>query len=195
MHIANDRANMMTVKERRCHLDLLLHDRQFDCLDQGDEPACSAFMTAHLLQQYGIRKDPMEIYDRIGRFGDSEAVAPWQVAEYINGILEEQGLSDRYGFEKRCTLQDIRSELAQGRAVPVVILYDTEDRTFDDLHYVLVTGLDEQTVYLVDSLHDTGRRSYNRTVSLDDFRIMWSLKNFHLPVGWIGFSNMMLKEG
>ncbi len=171
----------------------IILEKNFNCLDQSDEPACSAFMTAHLLQQYGIRKDPLEIYDGMGRFGDSEAVAPWQAAEYINGVLEEQGLPDRYGFEKRCTLQDSQSELAQGRAVPVVILYDTEDRTFDDLHYVLVTGLDDRTVYLVDSLHETGRCSYNRTVSLEDFRIMWSLKNLRLPAGWLGFKNMMLK--
>ncbi|MDY6323698.1 MAG: C39 family peptidase [Catonella sp.] len=179
-------------KKQKSIVDSIILDRRYDCLEQGGEPNCSAYMTAHLLQHYGIEKDPEDIYNRMERFIDSEAVAPWQVVRYINRVLPENSVPARYSFKVSGKLQDIHTELEHGLPVPVVILYDTESRTFDDLHYVLVTGMDDRKVYMIDSLHDGGRRTYNRTVSLEDFMIMWGLKKAIIPVKLFGIRNLML---
>ena len=62
-----------------------------------------------------------------------------------------------------------------GRYKPVLILgYYDKTAEWDNLHYMLVTGYDENNIYLADSLHNTGRRYYNRKVDRKTFKKMWN---------------------
>lgn len=162
-----------------------------NCLTQKG-PACSAYMTAHLLQYYGIEKDPLDIYGHLGRFVDSEAVAPWQVASYINNVLADNGCNTRYNFSAMCELADIYAELQNGGPVPILLMCSPYSKTFDELHYVLVTGIDDENVYLIDSLHKSGVQPYNRVVIVEDFAVMWSLENADFTANWCDVKDILL---
>ena len=123
-------------------------------------------MTAHLLQYYGIEKDPLDIYGHLGRFVDSEAVAPWQVAGYINNVLADNGCNTRYNFSAMCELADIYAELQNSGPVPVLLMYSPYSKTFDELHYVLVTGMN----YHSHAVH----RSYGSGIQKNSIRGLWS---------------------
>ncbi len=182
----------MFKREKELDMEPIIIDRKYNCMEQHGEPNCSAYMAAHLLQHYGIIKDPDDIYLRMGRYMDSEAVAPWQIATYLNKTFQENSIPIKYGFKKAAVLHDIHAELERGVPVPVLILYDTHSSSFDDLHYVLVTGIDDKNVYLIDSLSCGGTCTYNRTVQIKDFMKMWSLEKFFAPYKWVSVRNFML---
>ena len=182
---------------------MILKER-FNCLRQ-EGPACSAYMTAELLQHYDIYVDPKKIYDILPRFIDKEAVHPKDVCRFINTALAIKDIDRQYSVYKGCSIEDIERQLNTGCPVPVMILYDRESHTWDDLHYVLITGITKNAVYMIDTLHKSSKRQrykdhstkdkhYNRIVKIEDFLLMWGLCNTPVFSKMLHIRNIMFME-
>ena len=82
----------------------------------------------------------------------------------------------------RCngSVEDIEKLIDSDKPVMVLIHYSLAEMDFDSLHYVLVTGCDEDHVYIADSLWSGGKQYYNRIISRKDFVRLWDVSDLLL---------------
>ena len=139
-------------------------------------PKCSAYSSSCLLRYYGQESDPSELYDKFFKLPDGSAV-PSSVGKVIGAKLHKNG-----------KLSDVKAMIDEGKPVLVLIYYD-EEPGWDNLHYVLVTGYDDENIYIADSLHRSGKRYYNRAVKTKLFKKMWNTSK-SLPVKLVYGKNL-----
>jgi len=124
-------------------------------------PKCSAYAASCLLRYFGTKVYAKTLYPKFLKLLDGSAI-PSSVGRVIGAKLHTHG-----------RISDIERLIDEGRPVLILGHYD-ETAEWDNLHYMLVTGYDENNVYLADSLHNTGRRYYNRKVDRKTFKKMWN---------------------
>lgn len=124
-------------------------------------PKCSAYASSCLLGFYGKEVKAKDLYRRFFKLPDGSAV-PSSVAKVIGAKLRTNG-----------KISDIEKLIDEGKPVMVLAYYDKTPE-WDNLHYMLVTGYDDENIYLADSLHSSGERYYNRKVDKKTFRKMWN---------------------
>jgi hypothetical protein len=128
-------------------------------MQQG--PKCSAYSSSCLLRYYGKDIDTDKLYRSFMKLPDGSAV-PSSVARKIKAKIHTRG-----------KVSDIEKQIDDKKPVLVLIYYD-KTPGWDNLHYVLVTGYDDEYIYIADSLHGSGERYYNRAVKRDVFEVMWN---------------------
>lgn len=128
-------------------------------MQQG--PKCSAYSSSCLLRYYGKDIDADKLYRSFMKLPDGSAV-PSSVARKIKAKIHTHG-----------KISDIEKQIDDKKPVLVLIYYD-KTPGWDNLHYVLVTGYDDEYIYIADSLHGSGERYYNRAVKRDIFEVMWN---------------------
>ncbi len=124
-------------------------------------PKCSAYASSCLLRYYGKETEPSELYDKFLKLPDGSAI-PSSVSKVIGAKLHTHG-----------KISDIEKKIDQGKPVLALVYYD-EEPGWDNLHYILVTGYDEEYIYIADSLHASGKRYYNRKIKRKTFNKMWN---------------------
>lgn len=144
-------------------------------------PRCSAYAASCLLRYLGKDCDPKKLYDRFGRLPEGSAL-PDSVGKVIGAKLKSRGI-----------IEDLEAMIDKDMPVLVLCFYD-ESPDWNNLHYLLVTGYDEDNIYLADSLHASGRRQYNRIVSRETFLRMWDTSRC-LPVRMIYGNNIYYEMG
>ena len=122
---------------------------------------CSAFAAAYVMRSLGAQISGEELYPDIGRtFG---FVSPQNLVKTFA----------EYGYSAAAYHGDIntlKARVAQG--VPVIAFISIPG----DTHYVVVTGYDEERVYLADSLPENANAAepwYNRSVTAEEFAELW----------------------
>ena len=122
---------------------------------------CSAFAAAYVMRSLGAQISGEELYHDIGRtFG---FVSPQSLVKTFA----------EYGYSAAAYHGDIntlKARVAQG--VPVIAFVSIPG----DTHYVVVTGYDEERLYLADSLPKNANAAepwYNRSVSAKEFAELW----------------------
>jgi len=133
--------------------------RNLDIRDQIG-PRCSAYAASCLERYHGLQSEPLELYERFFKLPDGSAL-PRSVGKKIGAKLCANG-----------TIRDIEKMIDEDEPVLILGFYD-KDAYFDNLHYMLVAGYDEDYFYLADSLHGCGKKKYNRKVSREEFASMW----------------------
>lgn len=122
---------------------------------------CSAFAASYVMRSLGAQISGEELYPDIGRtFG---FVSPQSLVKTFA----------EYGYNAAAYHGDIstlKARVAQG--VPVIAFISIPN----DTHYVVVTGYDEERLYLADSLPENANAAepwYNRSVSAEEFAELW----------------------
>ncbi len=124
-------------------------------------PKCSAYAASCLLRYFGTKVYAKNLYPKFLKLFDGSAI-PSSVGRVIGAKLHTHGM-----------ISDIEHLIDEGKPVLILGHYD-KTAEWDNLHYMLVTGYDEDNIYLADSLHQTGLRYYNRKVDRKTFKKMWN---------------------
>ncbi len=155
---------------------------------------CSAYALQNVLRYYGLSIDAERFYNRCVRAESPElplngGVTPQTVCDQFRKLAEEERKAERKFIishpMRNCmggNLNSLRYILKNDNPVIVVGFADVRDeRTADNLHYMVVTGIDDENVYLLDS---SGGTEYgeqiefcNRIVSREDFLKMWKISD------------------
>ena len=125
------------------------------------EGQCSAYAAAYVMRSLGRQVNGVDIYPSIQRtFG---FVSPKSLANVLT----------KYGYSAKAYYGDIstvKKRVSEG--IPVIVFISIPN----DTHYAVITGYDEQYLYLADSLPENSNCSeqwYNRKVSADEFMELW----------------------
>lgn len=130
-------------------------------------PRCSAYAASCLLRYEGKNSDPVELYKLFAKLPDGSAL-PRAVGRKIE-----------YKMKTRGTLSDIEKMIDEDHPVLILGFYD-EDAGFNNLHYMLVTGYDDDFIYLADSLERPGALFHNREIPREVFLKMWDTSRLWL---------------
>jgi len=130
-------------------------------IKRQDGPKCSAYASSCLLGYYGREEEPDKLYKEFLKLPDGSAI-PTSVGRKIGAKIHTHG-----------KITDLEKMIDAGKPVLVLVFYD-EEPDWDNLHYVLVTGYDDENIYIADSLHATGERYYNRVLKKKTFKKMWN---------------------
>ena len=128
-------------------------------LQEGDR--CSAYAAAYVLRSQGKEISGDDLYPEMKRiFG---FVPPASVAK----VLTNHGCDARAYHGNVDTL---KARVSEGNPVIVFI------RVPHDTHYAVVTGYDEEYIYLADSTAENANADealYNRRVTTSEFKKLW----------------------
>lgn len=124
-------------------------------------PKCSAYASSCLLRYFGKETESDRLYKKFLKLPDGSAI-PTSVGMVIGAKIHTKG-----------KVSDLERVIDKGTPVLVLVFYDKQPG-WDNLHYVLVTGYDDEYIYIADSLHGSGERYYNRAVKRDVFEVMWN---------------------
>ena len=158
---------------------------------QSDEN-CSTYALSNLLRYYDVQLDPDSFYKRCMKDRVSKILKGGVIPDTLMEKLKDLAKTDKKvadfcrRYELSCkpgaSLDDIREDLENDIPVMVVALALVNDeRKTDNLHYMVVTGLDENNVYMLDSYYGNcygeNMDFYNRVVSRKDFLKMWKISD------------------
>ena len=133
-------------------------ENRIDCQADGK---CAAYAAAYLLRHFGEDADGETLFPELKR---PLGFAP------ANSIVD---VFERRGYQaKAChgSLDTLKQRLTAGTPIIVFI------RILGDTHYAVVTGYDEQHIYLADSLAENANAAdarYNRVLTTEDFEAVW----------------------
>ena len=131
-------------------------------------PRCSAYAASCLMRYEGKEAEPIALYNSFWKLPDGSALP--------------RSVGRKSGHSLRCngSIEDIEKMIDNDKPVMVLIHYSLAEMDFDSLHYVLVTGYDEDHVYIADSLWSGGAQPYNRIISREDFVRLWDVSDILL---------------
>lgn len=164
-------------------------------------PDCSGYSTAYLLRHYGENVTGSEMYEKIIKKKKNGTVT----AKNILQPLREYGKKLKY---VRGNLTSLKNEVAKG--VPVIVVIRGQLKGFS-MHFAVVTGYDEEYIYLADSVESftnvekkhlnapvpttiqTGEASmatnenaelgvYNRRLTTKEFKKYWNTAQIWQPL-------------
>ena len=130
-------------------------------------PKCSAYSSSCLLRYKGYKSKPKALYKTFAKLPDGSAL-PSSVGKKIGAKMCTKG-----------TIEDIE-KIVDSDTPALVLCYYGKDHSWDDLHYILVTGYDDEKFYIADSLHASGEKFYNRVVTKEEFKRMWDTSDTFL---------------
>lgn len=122
---------------------------------------CSAYAAAYLLRHMGEETD-----------GEMLAAGMRRIFGFVPASSVVRALN-AYGYTAAAyhgSLTTLKQRLAQG--IPVIVFIQIPG----DTHYAVVTGYDEQYLYLADSLPENANavgEGYNRRLSAREFLSLW----------------------
>lgn len=130
-------------------------------IDYQDGGLCGAYAAAYVMRHFGSQTSAEDLSPSLQpRFGFT---SPNSVAR----LLKENGY-DAKAYHG--TLADLKARVAKGDPVIVYI------RIPHDTHYAVVTGYDEDHIFLADSLRENANsdtKDYNRQVETAEFKELW----------------------
>lgn len=132
-----------------------------DPIEKQEDGQCSAYAAAYVMRYYGDDIHGGELYPDVDRrFG---AVLPSNVVRLFRD----------HSYQAKAyhgTLDTMKKRLSKGTPVIVYI------RIQNDTHYAVVTGYDEDHIYLMDPMTENANAddpSYNRIIDNDEFMRLW----------------------
>lgn len=132
-----------------------------DPIEEQEYGQCAAYAAAYVMRFCGDEIHGKELYPVLHRtFG---AVLPSNVVKLFRN----------HNYEAKAyhgTLDTMKERLSQG--TPIIVYL----RIPNDTHYAVVTGYDENNIYLADPMTENANadeRSYNRIVSNEEFKKLW----------------------
>lgn len=130
-------------------------------IDYQDKSLCGAYAAAYVIRHYGKDATAEELSPSLHkRFGFT---SPNSVAR----LLKDNG------YEAKAYhggLNDLKARVAKGD--PVIVFISIPN----DTHYAVVTGYDEDYIYLADSLRENANaddKNYNRQIKTSEFEGLW----------------------
>ena len=131
-------------------------------------PRCSAYAASCLMRYEGKAAEPIALYKRFWKLADGSA------------LPRSVGMKSGHRLRRNGSVEDIKKLIDSDKPVMVLFHYSLAEKGFDSLHYVLVTGYDEDNFYIADSLFDGGKQYYNRIISRKDFVRLWDVSDLLL---------------
>lgn len=151
---------------------MIEHENRLE-FQHGNE--CSGFSSACVIRHFGIAAEAMDVYQDMPFKMKNGYVYP----KAIPKLLLRYDIKTTYC---RGNINSLRHEIGKGNPVIVLIRYDTKHNW---LHYVAVVGIDEEKVYIVESLEDLvneqNDKRYNRSVRIEDFKQLWNTSMVYMP--------------
>ena len=169
---------------------MLTRVRQQFFTEQQTGENCSAYALSNVMRYHGLHLDPESFYEKClkdettkmlkGGVTPETMMEQFMMLAWDNKEIGEFLRHHALGWKAESNLDEIKQCLEADLPVIVVGLADKRDkRITDNLHYMVVTGLDDENVYLLDSSQGDkyGERIdfYNRVVSRADFLEMWKI--------------------
>ena len=133
-------------------------------IEYQGEGFCGAYAAAYVMRHFGYETT-----------GDKLADDLRQSFGFTSPNSVEKLLKD-HGFDAKAyhgDLESLKAKVAEG--VPVIVFI----RIPHDTHYAVVTGYDENHLYLADSLRENANANekyYNRQLTNDEFKSLWKTK-------------------
>ncbi|WP_350343157.1 C39 family peptidase [Proteinivorax tanatarense] len=146
-------------------------------IDIQNKYECAAFSTAYVLRHFGIDADGFGIYKNFPSKTELGLVYPKGIRTY----LKQCGFKTSY---YKGNVDSLKYHVSKGNPVIVFIKTSKNENT---LHFVPITGYDKNYFYIAESLRElincsAGKNSYNRKVSIDEFKKIWDIKSLHIPL-------------
>lgn len=144
-------------------------------IDSQTDFKCSAFSSAYILRHWGEEARGDSIYE----------IMPYKMEDgyvYPKGIisfLKDNGFTVGYHFGN---IDALKNEVAKGHPV-IVMIKIRPDKEW--LHYVPVVGYSADSIYIAESIPELCNvkgKSYNRSVSTEDFKTRWNTRAFKMPL-------------
>lgn len=130
-------------------------------IEYQDGGFCGAYAAAYVMRHFGKETSAEELSSELRQtFGFT---APGSVAR----LLKENG------YEAKAyhgSLADMKAQVAEGD--PVIVFISIPH----DAHYAVVTGYDEEYIYMADSLRENANaeeKDYNRILETAEFEKLW----------------------
>lgn len=132
---------------------------------------CSGYACAYVLRSLGHETDGLTLYKGFSGKNPDGTLAPG----YLWENLRTMGYRSQLLFG---SVSDLKYHVSRGVPVVALIRVNTAQPY---LHYVAVVGYDKDTFYLADSLPRLTNAEgphYNRTVSVEEFKQLWTYDDF-----------------
>lgn len=147
---------------------------------------CAAFSTAYVLRHFGIEADGFEIYSNFPSKMKTGYVYPKGIRTY----LKQKGFKTIY---YKGNINTLKKQISKGN--PVIVFIKVNKKS-SDLHFVPVIGYDKDYLYIAESSEylvncKDDSTTYNRKVSIDEFKKLWNIKNVRIPF----YSNTYITMG
>lgn len=136
-------------------------DTADDPIEKQEDRQCSAYAAAYVMRYCGDDTHGSELYPDVDRI--LGAVLPNNVVRLFRD----------HGYQAKAyhgTLDTLKKRLSEG--MPVIVYL----RIPNDTHYAVVTGYDEEHLYLADPMTENANAdhpSYNRIVDNEEFQSIW----------------------
>lgn len=130
-------------------------------IEKQEDGQCSAYAAAYVMRYCGDDTHGSELYPDVDR--SLGAVLPSNVVRLFRD----------HGYQAKAyhgTLDTMKKRLSEG--TPVIVYL----RIPNDTHYAVVTGYDEEHLYLADPMTENANAdhpSYNRIVDNEEFQSIW----------------------
>lgn len=144
-------------------------------------PRCSAYSSSCLLRYNGVESKPKKLYNEFAKLPDGSAL-PGSVGRHIGAKMCTKG-----------TIEDLE-RIIDGDQPALVLCYYGTSHDWNSLHYILITGYDDDNLYIADSLHTPGELFYNRVVKKSAFERMWDTSDT-LPIKLLYGNNIYYTLG
>lgn len=141
---------------------------KIDIVSQELSPRCMAYATAMAVNYLDDDISGDEVYYEFSQKGDNGGVKPEVAVEWIN----ERGKQSAQLYMG--TLDALKTSVCKD--VPVIICGSGSAEEYRP-HAYLVTGYDEEFIYIADSAHPEAVDYYNRKVTYEEFEAMWGPEN------------------
>ena len=130
-------------------------------IDYQDSGFCGAYAAAYVMRHFGSQTAADDISSELHQtFGFT---TPANVAR----LLKDNGYDSK---AYHGSLSDMKARVAKGD--PVIVFISIPN----DTHYAVVTGYDEDYIYLADSLRENANaddKNYNRQIKTSEFEDLW----------------------
>lgn len=136
---------------------------------------CAGYSSAYILRHLGIESDGKEIYQELANKTKNGYVYPKGILK----IMKTYNIKSHYC---RGNLNSLKHELNKGNPVITFIRYSQHKKW---LHFVPVIGIDNEYVYLAESLKEfinvEDNSIYNRRIPIKEFLKLWNTSMLKMP--------------
>jgi hypothetical protein len=136
---------------------------------------CAGYSSAYILRHLGIEADGKELYQELANKTKNGYVYPKEILK----IMKSYNIKTHYC---RGNLNSLKHEINKGNPVIVFIRSFPRQKW---LHFVPVVGMDQQYVYLSESLKEfinvEDNSNYNRRIPIKEFLNLWNTSMLKMP--------------
>lgn len=162
-----------TISKKNYPLTHIITSKNYIDIQKNFE--CSAYSTAYLMRHYGIQANGEDIYKIMPNKMNNGYVYPKGVVR----LLKQQGFKATIRIGN---ITELKREVSKDTPV-IVFIKVYKDKSY--LHYVPVIGFDNEYFYIAESLKElinVKDMSYNRRVSISEFKKLWNTSDFKMPL-------------